>query len=201
MSVTPRIAFAGLSRAPYTGASLRSTDGRLSAFRFADWGMTDTLSAFVRTRPLAVLLFICVIAWLPVFSRCRRWIRDESRFAQATKQMLETRDFVDINLGAGRDTKSRSGSIGCRRHRPRFSAAAFATRFGRIACPLCSARSLPSPHVLAGAPHSPERAAFYAGLILGLSVLLMSEAKIAKTDAALLGALRSSQAGHPAHLS
>src|SRR3954468_24495625 len=61
--------------------------------------MTDTLPGFVRSNPLAVLLFICLLAWLPGFFTLPPLDRDESRFAQATKQMLETRDFVDINLG------------------------------------------------------------------------------------------------------
>src|SRR3954468_1046044 len=57
------------------------------------------LPAFVRARPLAVLLLICVLAWLPGFFTLPPLDRDESRFAQAAKQMLETGDFVDINLG------------------------------------------------------------------------------------------------------
>jgi len=195
MSVTPRIAFAGLSRAPYTGASLRSTDGRLSAFRFADWGMTDTLPAFVRTRPLAVLLFICVIAWLPGFFTLPPLDRDESRFAQATKQMLETRDFVDINLGAGPRYEKPVGIYW-------LQAASTAILGGGIRDAIWTYR-VPSllgalaavaatfwlARLIAGV-----ETAFYAGLILGLSVLLMSEAKIAKTDAALLGATTIVQA-------
>src|SRR3954468_11571450 len=57
------------------------------------------LPAFVRARPLAVLLLICTAAWLPGFFTLPPLDRDESRFAQATKQMLETQDFVDIRLG------------------------------------------------------------------------------------------------------
>src|SRR3954467_5651849 len=57
------------------------------------------LPGFVRERPLAVLLLICVLAWLPGFFTLPPLDRDESRFAQATKQMLETQDFVDIRLG------------------------------------------------------------------------------------------------------
>ena len=61
--------------------------------------MTQTLPAFIRSHPLPVLLFICVLAWVPGFFTLPPLDRDESRFAQATKQMLETRDFVDIKLG------------------------------------------------------------------------------------------------------
>src|SRR6185295_6829386 len=52
-------------------------------------------------RALLALVLLCAIAWLPGFFTLPPLDRDESRFAQATKQMLETRDFVDINLGNG----------------------------------------------------------------------------------------------------
>src|SRR5690348_16463322 len=57
------------------------------------------MPVLARQKPLAVLLLICVLAWLPGFFTLPPLDRDESRFAQATKQMLETGDFVDINLG------------------------------------------------------------------------------------------------------
>src|SRR5260221_10468900 len=57
------------------------------------------LPAYMHRHPLAALLLICVVAWLPGFFTLPPLDRDESRFAQATKQMLETRDFIDIRLG------------------------------------------------------------------------------------------------------
>src|SRR3981081_1154276 len=61
--------------------------------------MDKPLPASIHRRPLAALLLICVLAWLPGFFTLPPLDRDESRFAQATKQMLESRDFVDIQLG------------------------------------------------------------------------------------------------------
>ncbi|NJL71828.1 MAG: hypothetical protein HC888_09530 [Candidatus Competibacteraceae bacterium] len=43
--------------------------------------------------------------------------RDESRFAQATKQMLESGDYIDISFQDETRYKSRSAFTGCRARR------------------------------------------------------------------------------------
>jgi len=58
--------------------------------------MGSFLREQVHRRPLALLLLLCALVWLPGFFTIPPLDRDESRFAQATKQMLETGDFVDI---------------------------------------------------------------------------------------------------------
>src|SRR5215813_5861708 len=50
-------------------------------------------------RALLILVLLSVLAWLPGFFTLPPLDRDESRFAQATKQMLETGNFVDIRFG------------------------------------------------------------------------------------------------------
>src|SRR3954452_13394177 len=47
---------------------------------------------------IAVLLLVGLALFVPGFSGLPPMDRDEPRFAQATKQMLETRDFVDIRF-------------------------------------------------------------------------------------------------------
>ena len=59
----------------------------------------NRVMALVRRRPLALLFLICLIAWLPGLFTIPPLDRDESRFAQASKQMLETHNFVDIRFG------------------------------------------------------------------------------------------------------
>ena len=49
------------------------------------------------TRALA-LLVLCLVLFLPGIAELPVTDRDEARFAQATKQMLETGDFVDIRF-------------------------------------------------------------------------------------------------------
>ena len=52
-------------------------------------------------RPLPVLLLLCLIAWLPGFFTLPPLDRDESRFAQASKQMIESGDLVEIRYSTG----------------------------------------------------------------------------------------------------
>ncbi|WP_353182808.1 glycosyl transferase [Bosea sp. (in: a-proteobacteria)] len=61
----------------------------------------DRLSAFVSAshgRACAFLLLLSLCAFLPGFATLQPVDRDEPRFAQASKQMLETGDFVDIRF-------------------------------------------------------------------------------------------------------
>ncbi len=61
----------------------------------------DRLTAFVsasHARACAFLLLLSLCAFLPGFSTLQPIDRDEPRFAQASKQMLETGDFVDIRF-------------------------------------------------------------------------------------------------------
>src|SRR6201992_3666513 len=50
-------------------------------------------------RAVIALIALCVRAWAPGFLTLPPLDRDESRFAQASKQMLETGNFVDIRFG------------------------------------------------------------------------------------------------------
>src|SRR5207253_4856171 len=49
-------------------------------------------------RAIACLAFVCLVAFLPGFFQIPPMDRDETRFAQATKQMVETGDFIDIRF-------------------------------------------------------------------------------------------------------
>jgi 4-amino-4-deoxy-L-arabinose transferase-like glycosyltransferase len=153
------------------------------------------LPAYLSRHPLAMLLFICVVAWLPGFFTLPPLDRDESRFAQATKQMLETRDFVDIRLGDEARYEKPVGiywlqavSTAVLGSGPRdqiwtYRVPSLLGALGAVAATFWLMRAF------AGV-----EAAFFAGLVLGLSTLLMSEAKIAKTDAVLLASTVVTQA-------
>src|SRR5687768_13670913 len=47
-------------------------------------------------RVVAFLLLVCLVAFLPGFFNIPPIDRDEARFAQATKQMIESGDYIDI---------------------------------------------------------------------------------------------------------
>ena len=49
-------------------------------------------------RAVAVLILTALLAFLPGFFQISPTDRDEARFAQASKQMLETGEYVDIHF-------------------------------------------------------------------------------------------------------
>src|SRR6516162_4781729 len=49
-------------------------------------------------RALAVLLVVSLLGFLPGFFSIPPMDRDEARFAQATKQMVESGDYIDIRF-------------------------------------------------------------------------------------------------------
>ncbi len=143
-------------------------------------------------RPRLLLVALCLALWLPGFFTLPPGDRDESRFVQATKQMLETGDFVRIQNG----TEARNRKpIGIHWMQAPFAAAAQAVGLARenmvwpyrvpsllggivavLACFAVGER-------LAG-----RRVALLGAGMLAASVVLVVEVHIAKTDAALLGA-------------
>src|SRR5215510_8426 len=60
-------------------------------------GVTD-FATRSHARALAVLAFVALLSILPGFFAIPATDRDESRFAQATKQMVETGDYIDIRF-------------------------------------------------------------------------------------------------------
>ncbi|MGO4816513.1 ArnT family glycosyltransferase, partial [Cupriavidus sp. 2MCAB6] len=61
----------------------------------------DRISVFASAshwRACVFLLLLSLAAFLPGFTSLQPLDRDEPRFAQASKQMLETGDFVDIRF-------------------------------------------------------------------------------------------------------
>jgi 4-amino-4-deoxy-L-arabinose transferase-like glycosyltransferase len=142
-------------------------------------------------RAVAFLLLCGLLLFLPGFFNIPPIDRDEARFAQATKQMVETSDFVDIRFQDDVRYKKPVGVYW-------LQAAAVET---------ASVLGLPRPEVriwlyrvpsLIGAIGAvlltywaalafvTRRGAILAGLMLGSSVLLGAEARLAKTDALLL---------------
>ncbi len=133
----------------------------------------------------AVLVFITALPgliFLPPFDR------DESRFAQATAQMLETGDFVNIRYQAGARDKKPVGI--------HWLQAASVSALSSVETRQIWAYRIPSllGAMLAAAACAwgaqvffGARGGLFAGLALGATMLLSSEAFIAKTDAVLCG--------------
>jgi 4-amino-4-deoxy-L-arabinose transferase-like glycosyltransferase len=129
---------------------------------------------------LALAAALAGVFTLPVLDR------DEARFAQATAQMLQTGDYVEINFLDEPRHKKPAGIHW-------LQAAAVAVTSSEAARDIWAYR-LPSvlgallaaiATYLAGARLVGRRAGFAAGALLAVTVLLGSEGGIAKTDAFL----------------
>jgi 4-amino-4-deoxy-L-arabinose transferase-like glycosyltransferase len=145
-------------------------------------------------RAIAFLMLCSLLLFLPGFFTIPPIDRDEARFAQATKQMVETGDFVDIRFQDDVRYKKPVGVYW-------LQAAAVETA-AALGLPRAHARvwlyRVPSLIGGIGAvlltywtalAFVTQRGAVLAALILGSSVLLGVEARLAKTDAMLLFAV------------
>lgn len=142
-------------------------------------------------RPTLLVLAICLAAFLPGFFSLPPSDRDEARFAQASKQMLETGDFVSIRFG---DVSRNKKPVGI--HWAQAASVSVAEGLGLATKTSIWPYRVPS---LLGATLAAlatlwlgrgivgRRAALLAALALPVSVVVVVEAHIAKTDAALLG--------------
>lgn len=166
---------------------------RSSVARLAQAFGLDRLLTFVETshaRACAALLLVSLACFLPGFVSLQPMDRDEPRFAQASKQMLETGDFVDIRF---QDEARHKKPIGIYWLQSATVAAAEGLGFDAARTTVAVYR-LPS---LAGAlitvlltywaalAFAGRRVAFLAALMMATSVILMVEARLAKTDAVL----------------
>lgn len=152
------------------------------------------LNALAR-RPLVTLFLLCLIAWVPGFFTLPPLDRDESRFAQASKQMIETGNYVDIRYSVGPRYKKPVGIY--------WMQAATTLTLSKPPYNEIWTYRLPSliggfiavflAYWCARAFAAPPTALIAAALI-GFTVSLTAETKIAKTDAVLLATVLGSQA-------
>ncbi len=153
-------------------------------------GAIDFVSAS-HLRAVAFLLLCGLVLFLPGFFNIPPIDRDEARFAQATKQMVETGDFVDIRF---QDEVRYKKPVGIYWLQAASVEAASALGLPRAQVRIWLYR-VPSLIGAIGAvlltywtalAFVTRRGAIFAGLIMASSVLLGVEARLAKTDAMLL---------------
>jgi 4-amino-4-deoxy-L-arabinose transferase-like glycosyltransferase len=155
--------------------------------------------ALLRRRPLLVLFLFCFTAWLPGFFTLPPLDRDESRFAQASKQMLESNNFIDIRLGHEPRYKKPAGIYWLQAASTEIVSAVTGDWNRdwiwtyRVPSLLGAFAAVAFTFWCAGAFAETE-VAFLAALLLGMTLLLSAEAKIAKTDAVLLATVVGAQA-------
>jgi 4-amino-4-deoxy-L-arabinose transferase-like glycosyltransferase len=146
-----------------------------------------------RRRPYLALALLCLALFLPGFFTLPATDRDEARFAQASRQMVESGDHLRIRFGAEERNKKPAGihwlqsasvqaleatGLGSR-------ADIWAYRVPSLAgAALAVLATFHWGRALVG-----RRAAFLGAAMLASSLVLVAEAHIAKTDAALLAAV------------
>jgi 4-amino-4-deoxy-L-arabinose transferase-like glycosyltransferase len=156
--------------------------------RFA--GVIDFVAGS-HVRAVAFLLLCGLLLFLPGFFSIPPIDRDEARFAQATKQMVETGDFVDIRFQEDVRYKKPVGvywlqsaavetaaALGLPRAQLRIWLYRIPSLIGAIGAVLLT--------YWTALAFVTRRGAIFAGLMMASCVLLGVEARLAKTDAMLL---------------
>lgn len=150
-----------------------------------DWAIAS------HARAAALLSVICLLAFLPGFFQIPPVDRDEARFAQATKQMVESGDYVDIRYqdevrykkpvgiywlqAAVVKTADAVGFTSARRTIWLYRIPSLVGAVGGVLLTYWTALAFTT-----------RRGALLAGMLMAVSILLGVEARLAKTDAMLL---------------
>ena len=142
-------------------------------------------------RAVTVLAIISLASFLPGFFQIPPVDRDEARFAQASKQMIETGDYIDIRFQDETRYKKPVGiywlqvavvevaeTLGVPRARTQIGLYRIPSLIGAIGAVLLT--------YWAALAFLSRRAALMAGAMMATSILLGVEARLAKTDAMLL---------------
>ncbi|TNE57218.1 MAG: glycosyltransferase family 39 protein [Alphaproteobacteria bacterium] len=159
------------------------------------WGKGRALAVqFANQSPRSFLILFSLLFFLPGLNTLPPLDRDESRYAQASKQMLETGNYIEIKFQERGRNKKPVGIY--------WLQAGSAYLLGGPEKAGIAAYRLPSlagamlvvllTHAFAARILSP-RGALTAGALMSATLLLIGEATIAKTDAALLAAITAAQ--------
>src|SRR5271170_3064161 len=141
-------------------------------------------------RAVAMLVGLALLAFLPGFFHIPPVDRDEARFAQAPKQMIESGDYIDIKFQDETRYKKPVGIYWLQVGVVQLAEAAGVPQ-ARLRIWLYRIPSLVGAIGVVVATYwtalafVSRRAAFLAGLIMATSILLGAEARLAKTDAVL----------------
>jgi 4-amino-4-deoxy-L-arabinose transferase-like glycosyltransferase len=160
--------------------------------------MRQQAAWLVGVRPYALLAALCLLLYMPGLASIPPLDRDEARFAQASRQMLETGDFLRIRFQDEARNKKPAGIYWLQG----AAVAAFSTPgstaiwpyrlpslLGAMAAVLLTFALGTSLFAAGTDDTTARRIAFFAALLLGTALGTIVEAHVAKTDAALLAAV------------
>ncbi|MHB2166134.1 ArnT family glycosyltransferase [Alsobacter sp. R-9] len=137
-----------------------------------------------------LLVVVCLALFVPGFTRLPPMDRDEPRFAQATKQMLETRDFVDIRFQTEARHKKPVGIYWMQAaavslaEKAGFDEARRTIWLYRLPSLLGAILAVLATYA-AGTALTTRRAAVLGAGLFAATILIGVEARLAKTDAVL----------------
>src|SRR5216684_2061472 len=153
-------------------------------------------------RPYALLAGLCLLLYLPGIATIPPLDRDEARFAQASRQMLETGDFLRIRFQDEARNKKPAGIYWLQA----AAVAAFSTPastaiwpyrlpslLGAMAAVLLTFALGTALFASGEDGVAARRIGFFAALLLGTALGTIVEVHVAKTDAALLAAVVAGQ--------
>ena len=145
-------------------------------------------------RPYLLLSLLCLAIYLPGLSAVPPLDRDESRFIQATRQMLVSGDYIRIQFQTQMRAKKPVGAYWLQAAAVRafshpLSAALWPYRLpGALAAWAVTLMTFAFGRSLLG-----SRSALLAGIMVASALILVSEAHQAKTDAVLLACAVAAQ--------
>ena len=156
-----------------------------------DIGALFALATASHARAITILILVSFISFLPGFFHIPPVDRDEARFAQATKQMIESGDYVDIRFQDEVRYKKPVGiywlQAGVVRAADALGVSNAHTTIWLYRVPsLIGAIGAVLLSYWSALAFVTRRAAFLAALMVAVCALLNVEARLAKTDAALL---------------
>lgn len=146
-------------------------------------------------RPVFILLMLVVVGWLPAALVLPPLDRDESRFAEASRQMADTGNYIDIRFAQTARYKKPVGiywlqAVSAKMLGSHREGAIWIYRLPSLIGGFLSLL------ILYGLARSiaPPPTAVLASVLLGSTLLLAAESAMATTDAALLACITGAQA-------
>ncbi|MEM9232613.1 MAG: glycosyltransferase family 39 protein [Pseudomonadota bacterium] len=148
--------------------------------------MTNDLRKSLNPREWGVLMIVLLVALLPGFFNIPVMDRDEARYSQASSQMMETGDYVDIRFQEDPRWVKPAGIY--------WMQVAASAPFGGPDAPIWAFRLPSLIGILIGAAVTAwlgarivgAQGGIIAGALLGFTLMAAVEARTAKTDAMLL---------------
>jgi len=146
-------------------------------------------------RPYLLLTLFCLVLYVPALTALPPLDRDEARFAQATKQMLETGDFIDIRFQDSPRHKKPAGAYWLQAVSVTILAGDDRAAIWAYRVPSAvAAWAAVLLTFAAGARLFDRNTALLGAAMLASSLMLVLEAHQAKTDAILLATVVAAQA-------